>query len=370
MPNKKFIWSIGLAAFIIVVAVSLTGCLEQIDLEIPKGFEETIVIQGQLVRGENDAVVDIVVTRLFDFTPESLVERVNVKAVNIVDDQGQSLPLEVVETGVYRLVLNDQTPIRVEEGKAFQINVSTFDGRTFESTFETVPAVVRPLKIASRVTEKSFVENETEEKVDSFIEFSLSTNLLAEGTTEPSFLHWKIFRSYEITDSPLLSIDPVKTCYVTETADITDVKLFDGNSVPNAILDDYTVYESKVDHRLSQGYYIQVIQESISNGAFNYLDQVRQSIDRDGSIFQSPAGKLSTNFVNVEDPADEVFGYFYATSQDTIRLFIDPATAGSPSRLCPPNVPPPPGGGCPILVCCDCLSVENSSTQKPSFWEK
>ena len=368
MYHKKITWGIGVVILFTLVAISLSGCLEQIDLDIPKGFQESVVIQGQLIKGD-PSIVEVTVSRLFDFTVESLVERVNVREVLLIDESGQSLPLDVVQTGTYRLILDQSSPISVEAGKSYKISVSTFDGRQFESGMEPLLNVPEISQLTPQVLEKTFIRNETEERIDSFIEYRLNSELLAAGETEQSFLHWKVFGTYAITDSPLLSVDPEKTCYITENLDITQVKVLEGASQTSSLLEDFVVHESVIDYRYAEGYYLQVVQESLSEGAFNYLDQVRQSIDRDGSIFQAPAGKISSNIVNVNDPKDEVLGYFYATAHDTIRMFISPEFVGNPDTLCPPSIPPS-GNPCPLVVCCDCSQEKNSEVNKPHFWKQ
>ncbi len=86
-------------------------------------------------------------------------------------------------------------------------------------------------------------------------------------------------------------------------------------------------------------------------------------------MFESPAGKIQSNFANIDDPEDEVFGFFFVSDTAAIHLSIDSTVVGSMGRFCPPNVPPPPGGGCPVLICYDCLTSDGASTVRPSLWK-
>lgn len=357
---------------LIVIGLGMlsVSCLEQIDLEIPKGFEDTIVVQGSLVMGD-PSIVRVEVSRLFDFTTESLTERTNVRVVNLIDEQGNSIELEEINLGRYGLSIPKGSTFEVAAGKSYKIALSTFDGRSFESSLEALLPVPEIQSLTPSALEKSFIINDTEVEVDSFVQFRLNTPLQANNANEKSYLRWKYFRTFKVTDSPLsISVlSQSKTCYVTEQLDQGGVSIFNGNDLEQGNLEDLLIYETIPNGVFAEGYYLQVIQESLTQSAFEYWDQVSQVIDRDGNIFQSPAGKIKTNFANVNDPSEEVHGYFYATMHDTIRVFVDTLTANNPDQLCPPQVPPPPSG-CPVLICCDCLSVGGSTLDIPHFWDQ
>ena len=90
-------------------------------------------------------------------------------------------------------------------------------------------------------------------------------------------------------------------------------------------------------------------------------------------MFEAPAGRIRSNFQPIdENSKDEVFGYFYATQEDTTRIFVDPSLADFPAMFCPgPPTPQPFGARClPRFPCCDCLLEQGSTLQKPDFWEE
>ena len=119
----------------------------------------------------------------------------------------------------------------------------------------------------------------------------------------------------------------------------------------------------------AQGYYYTVYQRSLTKGAFEHWEQTKQVIERTGNLFEPPAGRINSNFRNIEAPNDlGVFGYFSAFAQDTLRLYISPEEVGSPQLQCPRV--PIQGNPCPVSACCDCLIEPGSKLEKPDFWEK
>lgn len=349
--------------------LSFTACLDPIELKIPKGFEETLIIQGSLIKG-NPSTLDLSVTRLFDFTVESLT-RVNVSEVILSDESGNAIEIERIGTGIYRQEFDGDESIEIEENKSYKINIRTFDGRSYESSMEPLLPVpkIDSLSIKGIEKESVFSDGQTT-KVDSFARLSLFTPTVLPNTSQPVSLKWDIQRIYKLTDSPIEFGIEQKTCFIREAIDITRIKVFDAKSVQTSNLEDFEIFDQRFDFSMSEGLYFELVQSSLSEGAFDYFNQVRQVLEREGNMFEAPAGKIVTNFVNTEDPDEEVFGYFYATSTDTARIFVSPEFANHPQMACPPPFPVNPDGTCAVLLCCDCLSVENSTTIQPGFWKE
>lgn len=351
----------------LIASLSLIGCLEEIDLDIPKGTaEDALVIQASLIKG-NPSVFDLTVTRLFDFTPDAL-RRINVLRVDLSDEDGNSFEIEAQGTGIYRYEFFDDDPnLKIEVGKSYKLRVAALDGRIYESSMEPLLPSPSNGSLVGRKIEKEFIVDEEEIVMDSFIQFSINTDLRAEGSTENSLIRWSAQRVFRLTDDGSFIMD-AKTCYITENLDVTEVKVFDGSEVTDERLENFDVFDDRLDYHFSEGYYAVIIQEALSAGAFRYWSQVSEVLSRDGNMFETPAGKIKSNFTNINDPDEEAFGYFYAASTDTIRLYVSPSQFGERDERCPPTTPPPPGGGCGVAVCCDCLSAEFSTTIQPEWW--
>lgn len=347
----------------------LTGCLDPIELKIPEGFDEALVIQGTLVKG-NPSSMDLTVTRLFDFTIESL-NRVNVSEVILSDEAGNSVEIDRVGTGLYRTVFDESHPIEIEFNKSYKVNILTFDGRRYESTMEPLLPVPKIDSLKIGKIEKAFVfaDGETIRR-DTFLRLSVFTPLQAEETTSKIDVKWDLSRVYKVTDTPIEFGVERKTCYLRDDLEVSMVKIFNAGELELNRLDDYEVYDQTLDFSMGEGLYFQLLQSSLSATAFDYFDQIRQVLEREGNMFEAPAGKIITNFVNIEEPDEEVFGYFYATTTDTARIYVSPEFAGSPGPFCPAEGLINPDGTCGVPVCCDCLSVQNSTIIPPYFWEE
>ena len=322
---------------LVLIAGGLTACLEKIDLEVPAGAEQGIVVQGSLVRTAAGTSIVVDVSRVFDFTVQSR-QPVNVNQLVVIDNSGNELPLEQQSEGLYSAFLaNDDPSFPIEFGNSYQVKLNTFDGRTIESIPETLVRVPQPTKLAVDT-----ILVEVENSLGDFIpetraRFKLSTPLTPGSGDEKARLRWIVENTFRVTDS---GIQP-KTCYVTAETDIVNIRTFDGNEITDQALSEFSIFETPVDTRFAEGYYLTIHQQSLSRDAFRYFDQIKQSIDRTGNFFESPPGTILSNLKNTENPDDNVYGYFFVSEETPIRLFVNNIEVGSPDTLCPPMVPPP-----------------------------
>lgn len=358
-------WS-GLLAVLLLGMVS--GCLDTIDIETPASNDESLVIQGKLVVAD-PSVVEVKISRLFNFTAEGK-RPVNAQSVVLFDENNNTINLEDRGLGNYALTIPANDPdFQVSLDKAYGIQIKTFDGRTFESAMEKASAVPKIDEVSFRIIQRDLINAAgTTNKVD-FLQYSVSTPLSTSEATENVRLGWEFMHTFKVNDTPIDRNVDQKVCYVTENLNVTDIAVIDAAALTADRLENYSLYETMTSRVYGEGLYFTLIQESLSENAYEYFSQVAENTGRTGNMFESPPGKVVTNLRNLNDENDEAFGFFYVTQQDTIRQYVDPALVGSPASYCPP----PQGllrenGSCADALCCDCLSVPNSTVLRPSYW--
>lgn len=340
------------------------GCIDQIDVEAPEDLVSAVVIQGTLVKG-NPSVARVEINSLFNFTAESR-RFVNVLDVRLLDETGQFLELPAVDLGIYVLEIPENHPdFRIETGASYRLRVTTRDGRTYESTPEVIPEVPAADKLSAEVIDKELRDQEGQPTTTKYVRFSIETPVSTSEQGDRAFLKWEAQKTYRVTD---IIPDPTNTCYITSTAG-RGLWLLDGNTLSTDRIEDFTVHEEVVGPLLAEGFYLTVFQQGLSEKAYRYWEEINELVERTGSIFEPPAGKVRSNFVNIDDPEDEAFGFFYGIAQDTVRLYISPEFAGNPAPLCPPAGDLySQSGNCNYPRCCDCREYPGSTQVKPSFW--
>lgn len=358
---------------IIGSALFLTwGCLDEIDLPADPSIQDAIVVEGVLYIG-NPSRVSISMNRLFDFTANSL-KPVSVRDIFLHNDDGETIDLDQNEPGVYTAEIFPSDAFKVEIGKRYFIEFETFDGRHIISKPEPLISTPEIGNLGLATYEKEVLDEDGNTKTIPYVSFSIEANIIATSNNKPPNFLWTLSHAYKFTDSPDRDSSQGKVCYIQGSIDVSNVNALGGNDFALGTKVTTPIYESQITYFFSEGYYLTAVQQSLSTGAYQYWDQIRQVINRDGNMFEAPAGEIASNYLNAEDGsrAEKVFGYFYATQTDTSRMYIDPVMVGSPSKYCPwpPNQPVSPGSMCPRFPCCDCLKEKNSSLGKPDFWDR
>ena len=355
-----------LGILIILGIVIISSCLDKIDFVRPESDLQELVIQGVLIKGHPN-IVQLEVSNIFDQAGLINPRQVTINQAIISNDKGQTKTLQEVGLGKYEVRIFDGDPdFTIDFQTSYKLFVKAITGEEYESSFETVARVPKLKALKVKKINKKIYNSKTD-KIDdvTFLQFRVNTSLLVPNQNQKSNIRWTFEETYKYTDSPTRGYmpPPPKTCYFTERANIVKLQLINGAESVADELNDFVVYERPIGSVLAEGYYLSVIQQSISSSAFEYWDQIREVTGKTGSMFESPAGVVKTNFKTVNDAARPVAGYFYATETDTIRMYISPDFVGNPKRACPP-----PKFTFGITLCDDCLMHYNSTLTKPSFW--
>ncbi|WP_235296899.1 DUF4249 family protein [Portibacter marinus] len=348
-----------------IILFTAAGCLDPIELEIPEGQGNAIVINAKIVEG-NPSTFELNLSQIFSFTQDTR-GRIIAKQVIIYDEAGNELEVKPTGDGIYEYIFSENDPISIEVGKSYKLSLEMFDGRLFESNFEPLLPVPEIENIHYEIYDKTFVLPDQSERTRTTISYSIDTPLEIPGQEERSNLKWEFQRVYKVTDSPIVFGQQQKVCYVSGNAGVFDINIYGGGTTTRTQLDNYFVYEEFLDRTYGEGLYFTVVQESLSKGAFEYWQKISNVLERKDNIYADPPGRVQSNYTHVNGSQD-AYGYFYVTTQDTSRIYVDPELSGVTETRCPSEGLVNMDGSCGDPLCCDCASVDNSTTLKPAFW--
>ncbi len=290
----------------------LSACLEKIDLEVEKGYEEALAINGKLVAGE-PAFIQVSVERLFDFTA-SARKRVNVRNVILLDEENCSIELALGgKVDHYQLsIAGDHPDFRVETGKSYKIRINTFDGRTFESEFEEILPVPVPTNLrVDTISQRVYNSRVGLYQDRDFLVAKLNTPIRGPDGRKSRLMWETAPASPNVTD----------TCNLFNSIILVEPVLLDGNLVTVNEIENFELIRTGLTgSELNNKTCMTLYQQSLNEKAFEYWGFVRDLLQRDGNMFEPYPGELPSNIRNIEDEGDLVFGYFYGTQQDTIEL--------------------------------------------------
>ena len=64
-------------------------------------------------------------------------------------------------------------------------------------------------------------------------------------------------------------------------------------------------------------------QRSLTKSAFQFFDLLQNQLNIQGNIFDPPPAKLGTNIINLDNPDEDVIGYFGVSDVSRDSLFIE-----------------------------------------------
>ncbi len=369
MTAKTFIYLLALFA----LSISLLTCIDTIDFVQSETIQDAISIQGKLTKG-NPSQIEVQISEVFNFSGAS--RRIDAKYMELIDDSGNSVELVSKIQGIYTLDILPEMAVKVDYGKGYQIKTELNNGVIYESAFDTLYPITEATDLSVQKKQEVTTNNVGTTDTVSFMEFRTSTNF-------PSFegqkinLLWEMENTFKLTDSPafysfcLGECQPTnpdklpKTCFVNINSLQNYKTLGTRNLSGNEVKDFVLLTQEANSFIFSEGYYLTVFQQSLSEGAYEYWSTVEQLTNREGTIFEAPAGRVTSNIRNVGNSKEAVFGYFFATESKMQRIFVAPALADLPKPVCP--VLANPDGSGPGN-CCNCLCEPNSTTEQPEWW--
>ena len=350
----------------LLVILLIASCIDRIDFEVPAGTSDSVVVEGRVIKGANESYVEIAVSRLFDFSQESR-RPITLKKVTLFDTNSNEMELETSVPGYYRVVLDETTPIQAEVGMGYSMRMELLDGRIFDSTIEMMNSAPDPIGLNLEIVQ-DIVENETGSfRMVDRLALSIDTEF---DPTSGGGLFWEIFNIFRITDSPIDEGIEMKTCYLTQPANVNEIFVLDASLVNGTEVRDFPLRRAPIDFRFGEGLYYEVHQYSLGRESFQYWRAIDALSEREGNMFDGPVGEVPTNMTNINDPDDSIFGYFFAAEDKVTRVRVPLELIGNPGPHCPPDGPAraEAGGACLWGVCCDCIADPTASLEQPSWW--
>ena len=338
----------------------LSSCIEEIQVELPESeVIQQLVVDGQIHTGPGPYYVRL--------------QRVGGRGIpgfnpvlggtgKIKTGSGIEESLTEVGEGLY-MIPGDAIQGEVNESYILELEVA---GEIYRSDEEILPPPVSASGIRWQQIDKEFLSEQNVVTTLPYVELRIDTPV---PTRENGpFFRWRTLETYslvEIPPPPPASNSLV--CYFTFPTNLQEILLFDGQSFDGEVWDNQWVGDREIDWTFFSKHVFSVVQYTTTEASFSYWANVREVTNQVGSIFDTPPAAIGGNMKNVNDPKEQVLGFFEAVSTDTIRTFT--TSADFDPRLARPlcvNLgvfdPRQPA------VCTNCLSLEGATLIRPPFF--
>jgi hypothetical protein len=386
--KSRYILSLSnglLLGFLVLFGISCVSPYEADIEEEPR----LISIEGSLIKGEEEQRVQVSTTASLDYPVFYPVRGCD---VTLLDEFDNAYSYREVSGGIYKVSIPDEELVH---GRYYKLRVISGEGLVYESDYEMLNPGV----------EVDSLYYEIEDKVDKVsgepytgLQFYLDVKA---GEDESRYFRWRIDETYEYKSfapisyyyldeslTPIYPNDPWEffTCwkggeisglYQSSTMNLTE----------NEKKRIYLNYVSALTERLLIKYSLNVRQYTLSENAYEYFEQNRLATEEGEGLYTRQPRQPITNFMNVDDDSERVLGYFWVSTQTSMRIFVprieEMDVSGEQCAYWEFNPLEDGEGPFPIylyddqdlgklyvssLLCFDCTK-RGGTNVKPDFWE-
>lgn len=307
----------------------LTSCITPFEPEISEKNINKYVISGDIT--DNRELQAITVSTASSVNDPHYIP-LSGCTVRILDDRGNVFMMK--ETGsIYN---SSRTPgiysgnigrSYLIPGVSFKVEVITPDGEKIESDFDRMNECPDVDSVYSDRKDLVSFSGETTKGLQFYID--------VDGReTVSGFFRWELFETWEYHvpyprewyyDGRVHHIFPPdfsrKVCWSTEM--IKNIYTLSTTGLSENKYERYPLhFVSNRTQRLAYGYSLLINQISLSEAAFTYWDQLRINSSNPGGLYEKQPLPVTGNLHNLNDPEQEVLGFFSVSSVRSKRIFI------------------------------------------------
>ncbi len=326
---------------LLAISFSINSCVTEIDFPI-ESIPERMVVDGIVSTLPGPYFIKLSRSATFGVGQDNVQPPLSEAQVKVKDDLNNEYTFVEVEAGTY---ISDSASFRAVVGRTYTLEVVTSNGRTYNSRPEKinpVPAIDDIRFELDRGTIRIFVDTKLPRR------------------PEGSYLRWRTDGKYEWLENTFAG----KVCFIDDRIDFNTIAVAGSPDFADENLLGQEIVIRPVDKRFNRKYAFNINQQSISENAWRFWRAADLITNQGSSIFDPPPAKIIGNMFNVDDPSEEVLGLFMTYDQSLTHFFVSGSELGNP---------PAPCGGSPFGEtdpgCRNCLSINNSTTTPPDYWE-
>lgn len=299
------------------IAFALNGCTEAYPL-LTNTYEEAIVIEATITNELKTQ--EIKITKSAKFEDEKYLPESGAK-VTITDDAGNQYNFK--DDGEKYV---SEVEFQALPDRKYQLHIITADGRSFESSPETLTAI-NPMKNVQAAAETN----------DDGIRGVSIRVISSDPTHQSNYYRYEYEETYKIVTPKWATTKAIldekgrivfvenspstKVCYGSKKS--ADLFLVSTNNLSEDNVNFLLRFLSQQDYIITTRYSILVKQYIESLNAFTYYKTLKQITDSGSVLSPTQPGILLGNIRSVNNPNNKIVGYFDVTSVSTKRIYFN-----------------------------------------------
>lgn len=307
----------------IILALLLlhTSCVEHFE-PVLEETQEVLAISGMISDSPGRHIVTVSKSSPYRF-PE--FQGLEYCIVNVTDQDGNMIHYSEEGGGVYSAEFPDSF---LEVGDAASLFVLTPDNREYRSAFDTILPCP---ELDSVYWELQYTETSDPEKSRPGVQFYLD---MSGSPADARNMIWRVKETWEYWASLFgnkimwgigrvedYRSNEIFKCWKSFPPD----QLYMGstrNLTVNEMRRVALNYVSNETDRLSVTYSLQVQQQSLTQGAYEYWQRINEQAAESGGMYEKQPASVPGNIYPVDETGELVLGYFYASQVKEQRIYI------------------------------------------------
>jgi hypothetical protein len=356
-----------------IFLIILPSCIDVIDFETDN--QTLLTIYGRITNSNTHTPyveINYTVQQDNEFFPEENA------TVDLVIDDESIVPFVHIGEGRYE----PQGKLVGNSGSSYYIRVQ-IDDKSYISQPELMPSAIGRDSV-------SFVIGQFEQISNQGVIFQSPGIELFFQTTIPDkkvYLRWDLEEVYTYNEMFLPAfVFPFysrRQCFVTKPLFTERVFLFENENNSSINIPIRSLLIRPIDESFEEIHYFGLVQNSLTQEAFKYWQNIDQVANRSGSIFEIPPAAARGNVFNEQKKDEIVLGFFEASLVDTSSVYvindelsqyivIEPLCTELPASsfrdipfMCLDCVVEQLGVD---ETCVDCTKLANSSLERPAYF--
>ena len=320
----------------------------------------SLIVEGMITNQPGPYTVKL--TRTADYTYTSLNHLETGATVTISDNVGNQQTLtELAPGGTYQ---SSDTGMQGVVGRTYKVTIKTKTGDTYESEPEVLKAAPpidhiyyeyqydsKDLNNAKANTWNVYIDMKDPETTGDFYRWEWTHYEFTEVCKTMS-----VAGQNALTGLPCCSnCWNITRCYSNCINILSDVNV-NGNSISRQFIE-------QVTYDASTRYYVEITQQALSKGIYEFFKTARQQVQNTGGLFDAAPGSIGGNIHSTSDPSLKAYGYFAAVGTSVGYILVDRSSAvGAPvssSDLVALD---------PLAACVVCENNQYRTPNKPRWW--
>lgn len=344
-----------LILFACLLSIMTYSCIDEVDLNVDTE-QRTLVVDGFVTDSLGNFELSLKRSSVIGIGNDNILDPEPGATVKLMDSNGGTYPYAEMEAGIYHL-----ENFKALRGIDYYIDIVLADGKHYQSRPESLRSASTIDSVKYDVVEETYRNNIGDLITERLIKVRIDTDF--SQNDEAPFLRWRIGGQYQFQEIEPGELNP-KRCYISVNLDLNAIRIADASNIAQDKLINQEISSTTFDDRFGDQFCYHISQFSISEDEYIYWRNIKDIIDIDGSLFDPPPGTVVGNLFNVDDPTDVAVGYFSVASVYFTREFVNSNELGVFVRATCVGF-----RGWQNFGCDDCLKINNSTLERPPYWE-